>query len=357
MSDEYTIELCDPRNDSDDVIAQRCDFSHVLAREVIPDEPPTPVEQAIASIRAYPDRMRIWSFRARDAEGNLVASGGTSTDPENDTNPDVFWVSVNVLPDHRRNGLGSRILAEIVGLARAEGRTRLIGGTNERVPAGAEFAETYGGETKQADHLNHLPLDEVDRPLLESWVEEGPARAADYELVAFDGRVPDDLLEAFVDLVLVMNTAPRDGLELEDFTLTPKELREMEDRREAAKIEAWTIVARHKETGALAGFHDVSWNPSNPTVVWVGATGVKPEHRGHALGKWLKAAMTLRVLDERPDVTEIRTGNADSNDAMLGINKQMGYRPMVAHSSWEVSVAEAERRLAAKGYRPSLAGV
>ena len=119
--------------------------------------------------------------------------------------------------------------------------------------------------------------------------------------------------------------------------------------------EAWTLVARHVPTGELAGFHDVQWNPSNPAVVHVGATGVKPDHRGRALGKWLKADMTLRVLDERPGVMEIRTGNADSNDAMLGINRQMGYRPMIAHTVWEVTVEEAGRRLAGRGHGTALA--
>ena len=353
VQDGYSLELCDPREDSDAVIAERCDFSNALQREVLPDEPPTPVEQAITSVRSTPARVRMWSFRVRDSAGHLVASGGTRTDPESETNPDIFFVNISVLPEHRRRGLGSRLLAELAGLARAEGRTRFLGSTNERVAAGEAFARSYGAEAKLADHLNHLPTDQVDRGLLERWVAEAPSRAPEYDLLAFDGRVPDDILEDFVDLVLVLNTAPRDDLEIEDFTLTPAQLREEEERRDAVGTEAWTVVARHKESGELAGFHDVEWNPANPKVVWVGATGVKPEHRGHALGKWLKAVMTLRVLDERPDVADIRTGNADSNDAMLGINKAMGYRPMIALSTWELAVDEVERRLRAKGYGAS----
>jgi GNAT superfamily N-acetyltransferase len=129
---------------------------------------------------------------------------------------------------------------------------------------------------------------------------------------------------------------------MNDFSITEEEVRESEKVREAIGREAWTVVARRKSDGAWAGFHDVSYISSEPQTVWVGATGVRPEHRGFALGKWLKAAVTLRILDERPDVTEIRTGNADSNDAMLGINKQMGYRPFIAQTTWELSVDAAE---------------
>jgi GNAT superfamily N-acetyltransferase len=91
------------------------------------------------------------------------------------------------------------------------------------------------------------------------------------------------------------------------------------------------------------------WNPEEPETVYVGATGVDPEHRGHALGKWLKAVMTLRVMDERPQVTSIRTGNADSNDAMLGINKEMGYVPFISQTVWEIATADAEKWLSSRG--------
>lgn len=97
------------------------------------------------------------------------------------------------------------------------------------------------------------------------------------------------------------------------------------------------------------------WNPQDPAVVWVGLTAVDPDHRGHALGKWLKATMTLRILDERPEASDIRTGNADSNDAMLGINRAMGYRPMLSIESWMATTdavrhwLDARRAAAAAG--------
>jgi hypothetical protein len=108
-------------------------------------------------------------------------------------------------------------------------------------------------------------------------------------------------------------------------------------------------VARHKATGEWAGFHDVEYDPNQPTYVYVDSTGVRPEHRGAALGKWLKAAMTIRVLDERPAVTEIRTGNADSNDAMLGNNKEMGNRPLIGQTTWELPVETAAAWLRDRG--------
>jgi GNAT superfamily N-acetyltransferase len=342
----YTITRHDPRDDTDDEIAERVAYANRLRVELLPDDPDQTVEQAVAAIRSSPARLRHVTFRVRDEHGALVGNATTRIDPEDD-NPEVLWAGINVLPAHRRRGVGRRLLAEIVALAEAEGKTRLIGTTWATVPAGARFAEAFGAEARQANHLNHLPLAEVDRPMLERWVAEAAERAADYELIGWDGPVPDEQLERWLDLVVVMNTAPLDDLELNDFTVTAEQLRDGEAQDAAMGLEQWTLVARHRTTGEWAGFHDVTWEPAQPPFVYVGATGVRPAHRGHALGKWLKAAMTLRILDERPGVTNIRTGNADSNDAMLGINRLMGYRPLLAQTTWEVATAEAQRRIAA----------
>ena len=66
-------------------------------------------------------------------------------------------------------------------------------------------------------------------------------------------------------------------------------------------------------------------------------------NRGHALGKWLKAAVALHVLDRWDGVTAFTTSNAASNDAMLGINTAMGYVLRSASSTWEVPVADVAR--------------
>jgi GNAT superfamily N-acetyltransferase len=345
---DYTITRHDPRQDTDDEIAERVAYANLLRSEILPDDPPQTAEQAAAAIRNSPARVRHITFRVRDAGGALVANATSQLDPEDD-NPDVLFAGINVLPGHRRHALGARLLDALVDVAREEGKTRLLGATYAGVPAGPSFVEAIGGEAKQAAHVNHLPLAEVDRPMLEGWVAEAATRAAEYELIGWDGPVPDDHLANWLDLVVVMNTAPQDDLELNDFTLTAEQVRDAERQAAAMGLEHWTLVARHRPTGEWAGFHDVSWDPHQPEFVYVGATGVEPPHRGHALGKWLKAAMTLRILDERPDVTHVRTGNADSNDAMLGINRLMGYRPLLGQTIWEVPLASAEQWLARRG--------
>jgi mycothiol synthase len=347
----YRITAHDPAAYTDDELAQACEFGNVLQAEILPDDPPTPLDDLIANHRAAPARLRRYAFRVWDENHRLVGRAATSVDPEHDDNPDLLQVDALVLPDHRRQGIAGRMLAELVAVARKEDRTRLHFTTNERVPAGAAFATSLRAAPKMAFHVNHLVLADVDRAQLEQWAADAATRSADYELVGWDGRTPDDYLDRWVDIVLVMNTAPRDDLDVNDFTYTAAIAREHERQFEATGGQAWTLVARHRDTGDWAGFHDVYYSPSAPNIVWVGATGVRPDHRGAALGKWLKAAMTLRILDERPDVTEVRTGNADSNDAMLGINRAMGYEPFIASTAWELSIDDAEAWLRRRNLR------
>ena len=58
------------------------------------------------------------------------------------------------------------------------------------------------------------------------------------------------------------------------------------------------------------------------------------EHRNLGLGRWLKAANALRLLDERPEVTTIETWNAGVNAAMLAINHAMGFQPVAEWQEW-----------------------
>jgi GNAT superfamily N-acetyltransferase len=98
----------------------------------------------------------------------------------------------------------------------------------------------------------------------------------------------------------------------------------------------WVVAARHEPTDELVGYTRLALNPYRPWLGDQGDTAVLPAHRGNGIGRWLKATNALRLLDERPDVTAVDTWNADVNEPMLAINREMGFRLLVPWREWEL---------------------
>ncbi len=112
-------------------------------------------------------------------------------------------------------------------------------------------------------------------------------------------------------------------------------------------IDLSTLVAVHKPTGEMVAHTDV-WLPQRwPTKAYQNDTGVNPAHREKGLGRWLKAQMLLNLMDERPQIDNISTWNAGSNDAMLGINYAMGFKTVTEFGEHQVRADVALEKLAA----------
>jgi len=256
-----------------------------------------------------------------------------------------------VLPAWRRRGVGRALLRWALQVARRHDRTLIVGGTGARVPAGDAFATAFGARASMQASVNELDLGEHGERLFGSgglvaaWIDDGPRRAPGYELAWIPRPLPEELLAPFAALKSAMNDAPRGDLQVEDRVYSEETLREIDAYDAAAGLEAWTLAARHVASGAFAGFTEVAWSPENPAIAFQGDTAVVPAHRGHALGKWLKATVLERLRRERPQVRVVRTGNADTNEAMLGINHALGFRRAEGGTVYQVEVAEAARHV------------
>jgi len=122
-------------------------------------------------------------------------------------------------------------------------------------------------------------------------------------------------------------------------------LRQMEQMLFSRGSQRLTFYVVEKSSGKFAGYTETVWNPNRPELLRQDMTGVFPEFRSLGLGRRMKAAMLDKVLKERPEVKYVRTGNADTNTAMLKINHELGFRPYFATAVWQVELERVQEYL------------
>jgi GNAT superfamily N-acetyltransferase len=307
-------------------------------REVLgDDEPETVPGEAARHLRLGRTDIELTMLLARDGDR---AVGFASIDVRTGHgNEHMAWAEdVYVLPTARRHGVGRALLDRVVAIARARGRSLVVGGYHEGGADGEGFAKAVGATTANAERQNRVRVEDLDRAMLERWVADAATAAAGYSLVRFDDRCPDDLIDDVVRLAAVMNDAPRTE-SLGDDVYTAELHRAGEAERARDGLRYWFVAARHDATGELAGYTEMMHAPFTPWLVEQGDTAVAPAHRGHGIGRWLKAVNALRVLDERPDATVIETWNDGSNRWMLAINDAMGFRPVATWIETELQLS------------------
>ena len=287
--------------------------------------------------------MAAFAWAGWDPSGEVGANAVVSF-PRIEENTHLVHFDLDVEPAWRGRGVGRELLRRLVAVPRSEGRRLMMTATNERAPSGEAFLRRLGAERGMEMHTNQLVLAQLDRDLVSRWLDEGPARAPGFTVGFWDGPYPDDRIEAIAALVRVMNTAPRDGLDMEDQHVTPDQIRQIEQYLAHGGTERWTAYAA--EGGRLAGYTEVHWKAGRGEIVTQADTGVSPAFRGRGLGRWLKAAMLDRIVRERVGAKFVRTGNADSNAAMLGINRALGFTPYVSRCVWQLDTAKALAYLA-----------
>jgi mycothiol synthase len=331
------IRSIDLRRARDHEYAALTDFWNVLRFERVPDDPPVPLEERVSGWRTIPEREHIEAWAIWDGD-RIVAFADVGFDAQAEENKHLVEVNLAVRPSHRRRGMARALLERVVEVPVGAGRRLMIGSTSDRAPAGEALMNRLGAKKAIENHLNQLLIEDLDRDLLRRWISEGPSDR--FELGLWDGPYPEDQLERICRLVEVMNTAPRGDLEIEDWKVTPDQLRDWERHLEATGTVRWTVYATDRATGEFVGYTETGWNPNRPETLGQWGTGVFPQYRGHGLGKWLKAAMLERALRERPTITKVRTGNADSNAPMLKINHALGFKPFIADAEWQLEVSK-----------------
>ncbi len=238
-------------------------------------------------------------------------------------------LDIQVHPAERRRGTGSRLLEAAAGAAADLGRRAVVAQAGDGTP-GDLFLRARGLRRVLALTYARLPLKQVDTAALTAVIEEPHPG---YRLESWDGTVPEPLAHTFAASRRAMDDMPMDdtdyGTMVWDVDRVRSVARSVADRGELLH----TVAAVDESDGSIAGFTELVVPGDRLGDAQHYGTGVLPEHRGHGLARWMKAASILRAREHHPDLGGLLADTADSNTYMRRINDAFGYEP--THRSFE----------------------
>jgi mycothiol synthase len=310
--------------------------------ELAPDDPPIPAEELTADLfQPPPDRRRrVWL-----ATLDGVPAGLTLAEQHLDgVNEATFELYLVTDPAHRRRGVARSLARACLTAIAADGGTSVLGWASN--PAGAAFSRALGLTHRQDERCSRLQVAEVDDAQQRRWIDDAPGRAAGYRLVGWVGVCPDEWAGALAHALEAMIDAPLDDMDWDPQPQSPRQVQDRERSWDGLGCDVVTTLALAPD-GAAAGASQLLVSRLRPPLGRQADTGVVTAHRGHGLGRWLKAENLRRAREHEPALAVVETYNAESNPHMLAINVEMGFRPHHTFSTYQGSVAEARAALSA----------
>ena len=309
--------------------------------ERVPGDPPMPWEQRLANWRHLREQEDVRRWVALDGD-EVVGTSGIYHHRTQDL--DNTWAWVFVRPRVRRNGIGAELARPTVRCSMADDRKRYAVEVTKGSDVAA-LAERAGLSPAYNERVSQLRISDLDVDLMKEWIERSRERASDYELLFLPMPVPQEHRPYMLQVMEVMNTAPLEDFEEDPMKWDDAMLADVEEMEARKGRYLHTCVARHIPSGDFVGYTSLLYQSLHPEMAQQWDTGVDPAHQNKGLGRWLKAAMILRFMDEHPDVALIETQNAESNDPMLNINNAMGFKPAHEEVVYQGPTADVARFL------------
>ncbi|MBT2499688.1 GNAT family N-acetyltransferase [Agromyces sp. ISL-38] len=277
---------------------------------------------------------------------------------ERDAGASTVELTLGVQPRHRRQGVGSRLLAAAEDAARDLGRSTIVAYSDHadaesapadgpvlRAPEGdaalpasvpaAGFAAAHGYDLAQLERVSSLVVSgRADEFRSELDTRTARANALGYRLELWTDRTPARLVDAYAAARGRMALdVPAGGITIDEERWDAARVRE----REGESLDGGRtllVAAAVAPNGSLAGYTELEL-PLEREVAFQSDTLVVGPHRGHGLGMLTKLANLARLTEVAPERTVVYTWNADENDHMLAINVALGFRRCGLEAVWQ----------------------
>lgn len=238
-------------------------------------------------------------------------------------------IEICVMPCSRRRGIGTALLSEVMTTALSLGCETIIGRVGDS--DGVAFAQRHGccaGNSQQRSVLTLPPAGSAPP-------------VAGYMLVTWTGQAPDWLLESYAAARSAINDAPRSGA-IPPEIWSPRRVRDME-QTVAARGRRGLVTVAVTDDHEVAGFTELRISPEPGAIASTEDTAVISGHRGRGLATWIKTESLALLRRVRPDVTTVVTTNDTANEAMLGVNRRLGFVPVATWTDMVLSIGRPIR--------------
>ncbi len=321
-----------------------------MRREVLPEDPVFSCNELVQNRLAFDNIYESRDWVAWDSSEDVMLGHCMAYTSRTLLNNKTAIFAIDVLRSYRCQGLGNAFLRLITKAAETSGRTLLRGYSNDRCAAGAAFLERVGAVAVLKSHQNRLLLKDLDRSIIQRWLDLPDESAFKITVKEWRGGIPEEHLQEITDFYqTVYDAEPQtEGSERERYRYTPENVLLGEKKCLAGGRKRIIVYAMADHNNKLTGLTEITWSPSRPSILSQGYTAVLPDFRGKGIGKRLKAEMLERILRELPQAELIRAGNNNSNSAILNINTELGFRHFTATTTWQATTETVKKYLASK---------
>jgi GNAT superfamily N-acetyltransferase len=284
-------------------------LAYVEIRNAVTPEWSTSLEELDWAARTYPGGGRF----VAEEDGRPIGAANAGRIYMQPPDYPYWWAEITVLPDARRRGAGSALLAAVSRVARQAGKVGLEIPVSEARPDGVDFVRQRGFTEHERSKTVRLELSAATAPPVQP-----PAGVRLVTLAERPDLVPGVhavALETFDD---IPGGDPMSVGELAEF-------RARDVERPGIRPEAF-FVALAEDSGKVVGYASLLVEPGRPTVAYHDMTAVSRAWRGRGLATALKRA-TIRWA-ARAGLEALETGNDEANVPMRAVNARLGYRPL-----------------------------
>lgn len=177
-------------------------------------------------------------------------------------------------------------------------------------------------ELSETRELFELEMNAIDRTHLEQWASN--IQSDDIEIIT-ESELPPRLRDDYYDMIIeLLGNVEHKSKLFDDGALSPEKIQLHHKSYQEKGIRYLALLMLKK--GALIGYTEILIKPNEPELAHQSMTGIKKGYRGSGLGKYLKALMIQRLLNEHPEISTVKTAIHIKNLPSQQLNRQLGFQ-------------------------------